>query len=190
MVLGLSWNNQQHPGKIGGHTVSHADSPWAVVCFPHFPLSGCFTSSYIWTSRFGRRGGVGERDFSIFAHHPGKGLWDTALGYLRGYCSVISVDTKADNSDTICRWLKHRKIQNRVELSHFHSSWFEWEYYNKPRKLSAWRLRMHKRQSLFSHSTIIKSWNSLSYQVRMAKSKKAVKNRLDKFMDGRSAGVY
>lgn len=31
MVLGLSWNNQQHPGKIDGHTVSHADSHWAVV---------------------------------------------------------------------------------------------------------------------------------------------------------------
>lgn len=31
MVLGLSLNNQQHPGTIGGHTVSHADSHWAVV---------------------------------------------------------------------------------------------------------------------------------------------------------------
>lgn len=189
MVLGLSWNNQQHPGKIGGHAVSHADSPWAVVFYTSLYQS---VSLHLIFGLQDLRGELGnsESDCSVLARCPGRGQRGTALGHLGGYCSVISVNTKADNSDTICQWLKHRKMQNCMELSHFCSSWFQWECYNEPRKLSACRFKMHKRESLFLHSIIIKSWNSLSYQVKMVKSKKAVTNRLDKFMDDRTAGVY
>lgn len=183
MVLDLSWNNQQHPGKIGGYAVSHADSPWAVVF--HTSLYQSVLLRLIFRLQdFG--GEVGWENLTVPCVHiaQDKDSGHTALGHLGGYCS------KDDNSDTICGWLKHRKIQNHVELSHFCSSWFEWECYNEPRKLSACRLKMHKRESLFSHSTIINLWNSLSYQVKIAKSKKAVKNRLDKLTDDRTTGVY
>lgn len=124
MVLGLSWNNQQHPGKIGGHAVSHADSPWAVVF--HTSLYQSVLLRFIFGLQdLGEE--VRESDCSVFTHCPGQGQWGTALGHPGGYCGIISVGNKADNSDTVFWWLKHRKLQNRMELSHFRSSWFERE---------------------------------------------------------------
>lgn len=88
--------------KIDRHVVSHADSPWAVVF--HASLYETVLLCLIFRLQdLGGRGGVGETDSSVFAHGPGQGQWGITLGHPGDYCTIISVDTKTDNSDIMCR---------------------------------------------------------------------------------------